>query len=219
MTGLLCARNILCLNSYYEWILQLVPMDLFSRFHASIRNWLQMLTRVSSRTIHPTCLLSLQRRESRPLRGLPNSPHVTMKIFRNEISSFDELLLKIGDFVKKLSESHWITLHDNNCLCIYTVNVVDKPRITTAIKILRSLNVEVYRGESHITSKSLTWILGKECLLKCWSQLSSLLSHFATHVGHLSVVEQVEVVKQDLHELIEIITLWFRCVGSIDISR
>lgn len=70
-------------------------------------------------------------------------------IREDEISSFDELLLKIDDFVKKNSESHWITLHDNNCLCIYTVDVIDKPRITTAIKIMRSLNVEVYRGESH----------------------------------------------------------------------
>src|SRR5688572_14034296 len=124
----------------------------------------------------------------------------------DEISSYDELLLKIDDFVKTLSDTQWITLHDKNCLCIYTVDLFDKPRITTAVKILRSLNVEVYRGESHVTSQSLTWILGKQCLLKCWSQLSSVLSHFSTDVGRLSVKEQVEVVKQDLHELTEMIT-------------
>lgn len=124
----------------------------------------------------------------------------------DEIVSFDELLLKTDDFIKKQSFSHWITLRDNNCLCIYTVDLVDKPRITTAVKVLRSLNVEVYRGESHISSSSLTWILGKQCLLKSWSQLSSVLSHFSTDVGHLSVKEQVEVVKQDLIELKEMIT-------------
>ena len=125
---------------------------------------------------------------------------------QDAISSYDELLLKIDDFVKKLSDTQWITLRDNNCLCIYTFDLVDKPWITTAIKILRSLNVEVYRGESHVVSQSLTWILGKLCVLKCWSQLSSVLSHFCTDVGHLSVKEQVEVVKQDLRELTEMIT-------------
>ena len=75
---------------------------------------------------------------------------------QDEISSYDELLLKIDDFVKTLSDTQWITLRDKNCLCIYTVDLVDKPQVTTAIKILRSLNVDVYRGESHVTGQSLT---------------------------------------------------------------
>ena len=122
------------------------------------------------------------------------------------ISSYDELALKIDDFVKTISNSHWITLHADNCLCLYTVDVVDKPRITTAIKIMRNLNVEVCRGESHVKSSSLGWILGKPCVLKCFSQLSSLLSHFSADVGHLSVKEQIEVVKQDISDLMQMIT-------------
>lgn len=72
------------------------------------------------------------------------------------------------------------------------------------IKIMRILNVYVYRGESHVTSRSLTWILGKWCLLKCWQQLS--ISHFFTDIGRWYVKEQAEVVKQDIRELIWMIT-------------
>jgi hypothetical protein len=143
-----------------------------------------------SRAIPPTCLPSAS--EPPKKRKSPDERQAEQTTRDNEqfknwmqqdvIASYDDLILKIDEFLKSLSNSHWITLRDENCLCICTVDLADKPRITV-IKILRNLNVEVYRGECHVSSSSLIWILGKQCLLKCWSQLqlSSVLSHFSIH--------------------------------------
>ena len=52
---------------------------------------------------------------------------------------------------------------------------------------------------------SLRWVLGTDCKLSCWSQLSSLLSHFASCAkgSSLSVQDQVKLVDRALNELID----------------
>lgn len=46
-----------------------------------------------------------------------------------------------------------------------------------ALRINTSLHI-VFRGESQLASNSLAWISGAECIVTCWSQLSTFLSPF-----------------------------------------
>lgn len=91
------------------------------------------------------------------------------------------------DLVKAISVSHWITLHDYDCLCLCTADVVDNPRITTAVKIMRNLNVKVDRGESHVKSSSLAWILVSRVCLNAGQSYHHFLITFFTDVDNLSV--------------------------------
>ena len=125
-------------------------------------------------------------------------------IQEDQISSFTDLCENIEGQLQSFQTRRWITLRETNCLFIYTVDMENTPRITTAIKIHSDLVVDVYRGESHISSSSLQWILGAECRLTCWSQFTSLLSHFSADVTRLSVKEQLGVVECAITELIEV---------------
>ena len=83
-----CDKTVMCEKHFVlEFIIR---VDTATRADGSIvtvprknPSWQLMHTHVCSGTIHPTCLLSLQRKESRQLRGLLNSPHAIMKSFRS----------------------------------------------------------------------------------------------------------------------------------------
>jgi len=83
----------------------------------------------------------------------------------------------------------------------------DVPKIVCAIKVLRDLSVQVYRGQYSVNTDSLKWLLGDELKLTCWSQLSSLLSHFSScgdDVGAVSVQSRVNTIVRHLQDLIEV---------------
>jgi hypothetical protein len=122
----------------------------------------------------------------------------------DQISSFDDLDTKLHNFLKGLTDK-WIIIRDTNCICLCTVDLSDKPRLTVAVQIFRDMYVDVYRGESHVPRQSLKWVLGDQCHLVCWSQLTSLLSHYSISCL-LTVKEQLCVVEQDLKELIQLVS-------------
>jgi len=86
----------------------------------------------------------------------------------------------------------------------YRVELTDTPRIIAAIRIDRVLHVDAFKGELKLDSHLLEWILGKDCIIGCWSQLSSLLSHLAGLVdknSDLSISDTVACTQRALDGL------------------
>jgi hypothetical protein len=84
----------------------------------------------------------------------------------------------------------------------------DVPRFNFVIKIRQDMTVDVYKGDFRLSSESLHWLLGTDCMqLSCWSQLSSALSHFAgcARGASLSVKDHVKIVDLALKELVEMV--------------
>jgi len=104
-------------------------------------------------------------------------------------------------------DSQWAVI----CFCgfvnICTVDMSNVLQFVLVVKVKESMVVEVYRGNSCLSNSSVTWVLGTDCKLVCWSQLSSLLSHFASlavTADEMSVTVQADTVKQQLNELIDL---------------
>jgi THAP domain len=104
-------------------------------------------------------------------------------LLKDKIVSFDELSTNLDQYIKD-NYSDWIIAHTAEFICIYRIVLIDSPRITVAVRINTSLHVDVFRGELQLASTSLAWILGAECTVTCWSQLSTLLSHFSSVVDN-----------------------------------
>jgi len=124
----------------------------------------------------------------------------------DQISSFDVFCDKIDNFVSDV-DNQWVIIRSCGCVNICMVDMSNVPQFLTVIKIHETMEVEVYGGNSRLSNSSLAWVLGAECKLVCWSQISSLMSHFASvsvGVDVSSVKSQADIVKQHLQELIEL---------------
>ena len=123
----------------------------------------------------------------------------------DKIVSFDDLCIKANDYVKSSEDIEWLVIRRREYLCISAAELFGIPRFNVVIRIREVMTVDVFKGESHLSSDSLRWVLGTDSKLVCWSQLSSLLSHFATCAkgSSLSVQDQAKLVDVALDELIE----------------
>jgi len=78
--------------------------------------------------------------------------------------------------------SQWVIIRSCGFLNMCIVDMSNVPQFVLVVKVQESMIVEVYRGNSHLSNSSVTWVLGSDSKLVRyrWSQLSSLLSHFAS---------------------------------------
>jgi len=120
---------------------------------------------------------------------------------------FDE---ELANFVTDSgSPTSWSIIRSDRCICLCTFDMSDVPKIVCAIKLLRDLSVQVYRGQYSVNIDSLKWLLGDELKLTCWSPLSSLLSHFSScddDVGMVSVQSRINTIVRHLQDLMEVTT-------------
>jgi hypothetical protein len=123
----------------------------------------------------------------------------------DKISDFDDFCSKVCNFVKDSSGIEWLVIRRYDCLCICAVDVSEVPRFTVAVKVRQDMTVDVFKGDCQISGETLQWVLGAERKLTCWSQLSSVLSHFAMCAKgmHVSIEDQVKLVDKALNELID----------------
>ena len=122
----------------------------------------------------------------------------------DRIASFDDLCFKAHDFIKGSADVEWLVIRRNEFLCISAVEVSDVPRFTVVIRIRQDMTVDVFKGECRMSNDTSRWVSEAECKLVCWSQLSSVLSHFVSYAkgSSLSVQDQVKLVDRALNELI-----------------
>jgi hypothetical protein len=120
------------------------------------------------------------------------------------ISSFDDLSSKLDMYIQK-DYSDWITLRTVQHICIYPLDIVHVPRISASIRIDQSLRVDAFKDELKLDSSALQGALGPNCVLKCWSQLSTILSQIRGLIspgGELfyfdSTVNCVEMLLEEL---------------------
>jgi hypothetical protein len=99
----------------------------------------------------------------------------------DRIASFDDLCFKAHDFVKSSADVEWLVIRRIDYLCISAIEVSDVPRFTVVIRIRQDMTVDVLKGECRLSSDTLRWVLGNDCKLVCWSQLSSVLSHLVSY--------------------------------------
>jgi len=97
----------------------------------------------------------------------------------DQISSFVDFCDKLESFVSNV-DSQWVLIRSCGFVNICIVDMSNVPQFVLVVKVRESMVVEVYRGNSRLSNCSVTWVLGTDCKLVCWSQLSSLLSHFAS---------------------------------------
>ena len=102
-------------------------------------------------------------------------------ICADKISCFDELSDKLGGYLEK-DYSDWTVSRTDVYICLYRIDLVDVPRITVSLRIDRSMHVDAFKGEQQLDVSSLEGILGSDCVLMYWSQLSTLLSQFSAMV-------------------------------------
>ena len=124
----------------------------------------------------------------------------------DQISSFSGFCDKLDSFVSDV-DSEWVVIRSRGFVNICTVDMSNVPQFLMVVKVHESMVVEVYKGNSRLGNVSLTWILGAECKLLCWSQLTSVLSHFASDsvvADDMSVKSQADTVKQQLQQLIDL---------------
>ena len=124
-------------------------------------------------------------------------------MFDDQIVNFDELSAKVDQYIKK-DYSDWIISRTAEYICIYRMNLVDSPRINVALRIDASLHVDVFKGELQLASQSIAWVVGADCAVKCWSQLSTLLSHFSNVVDNddeLSISDTIACIGRLLDSL------------------
>ena len=122
----------------------------------------------------------------------------------DQILSFDAFCEQLNSFVAGV-DSQWVVIRSCGFVNICIVDMPDVPQFVTVVKIHDTMAVEVYRGNLRLGNADLRWILGDECKLFSWSQLSSILSHFASvtvAAADVSVKSQADTVKQQLQELI-----------------
>ena len=125
----------------------------------------------------------------------------------DQISSFVDFRDKLDSFVADV-DSQWVVIRSCSFVNICIVDMSNVPQFVLVVKVQESMVVEVYRGNSRLSNSSVTWVLGADCKLVCWSQLSSLLSHFASVAAtadELSVKVQADTIKQQLNQLIDLI--------------
>jgi len=72
----------------------------------------------------------------------------------DNICSFDMLDEKLANFVAD-SGSPWSIIRSDGCICLCTFDMSDVPKIVCAIKVLRDLSVQVYRGQYTVNFDSL----------------------------------------------------------------
>ena len=124
----------------------------------------------------------------------------------DQIPSFAGFCDKLESFIADVN-SQWIVIRSCGFVNTCTVDMSNVPQFVLVVKVNESMVVDVYRGNSCLSNSSVTWVLGTDCELVCWSQLSSLLSHFASVAAtadEMSVTVQADTVKQQLNELIEL---------------
>jgi len=122
----------------------------------------------------------------------------------DEIPSFNAFCEQLASFVADV-DSQWVIIRSCGFVNICVVDMLNVPQFVTVVKVHETMCVEVYRGNSRLGNSSLTWILGDECKLFRWSQLTSILSHFASvSADDRSVKSQADIVKQHLQELIDL---------------
>ena len=97
-----------------------------------------------------------------------------------------------------------LVLHCADYVYVCDVDVSDVPRFTVVIRIRQDMTVDVFKGECWMSNDTSRWVSEAECKLVCWSQLSSVLSHFVSYAkgSSLSVQEQVNLLDRALNELI-----------------
>jgi hypothetical protein len=126
----------------------------------------------------------------------------------DKINSFDELCDKMDAFMKDYPE--WITSWTAEYICVCRIDFMNVPRITAAIRIDQSLHVDIFKGELQLDSSSLAWALGTDCVVKCWSELSTQLSYVTGLVsdgGELSIADTVACVTRALENLCQRLNL------------
>jgi len=124
----------------------------------------------------------------------------------DQIPSFVDFCDKLESFIADV-DSQWVVVRSCGFVNICIVDMSNVPQFVLVVKVKESMVVEVYRGNSRLSNSSVTWVLGTDCKLVCWSQLSSLLSHFASlavTADEMSVTVQADTVKQQLNEFIEL---------------
>jgi len=123
----------------------------------------------------------------------------------------DDLISSFVDFCNKLEsviaaeDSQWVVIRSCGFVDMCIVDMLNVPQFVLVVKLQESMIVEVYRGNSRLSISIVTWVLGSDCKLVRWSQLSSLLSHFASlavTADDMTVKFRADTVKQQLNELI-----------------
>ena len=120
----------------------------------------------------------------------------------DKICDFNGLSQKLDSHIMDYSD--WIISRSSEYICIYRVELTHTPRIIVAIRIDRVLHVDAFKGELKLDSHLLEWILGKDCIIGCWSQLSLLLSHLSGLVdkdSDFSILDTVACIQRALDGL------------------
>src|SRR6476619_2750939 len=106
-------------------------------------------------------------------------------VVKDTIDSFDDFVNKFRDHMKDLKQ--WIIHSTDDKICLLIIDCVKFPKVTTAIVISNNMNFEIFLNDLKLSDQSLECILGRECKLTCWTQLSTLLSHYCNGESILMV--------------------------------
>ena len=72
-----------------------------------------------------------------------------------------------------------------------------------SVRINRALCVEVHKGGFLLSKSSLSWVMGTENKLTCWSQLDTLLSHYGSDIYVLPLSHFIASFECYLNDLCE----------------
>jgi hypothetical protein len=76
-------------------------------------------------------------------------------------------------------------------VCLYKLDLTDVAKIAVSIRVDSELHVSVCKKGLRLDNAMLQWALGETSMLKHWSQLDTLLSHYGSETYEFSVNECV----------------------------
>ena len=94
---------------------------------------------------------------------------------KDRIPSFTDLLAKVDEYLKDFTDFQ--VMKADSFICIFLVDFSRCPRITVSIKVLSNLSVQVFVRDTPVSAHSLTFILGDTNCIRCWSQVTELVSY------------------------------------------
>jgi hypothetical protein len=120
---------------------------------------------------------------------------------QDAIEDYDELCNAIERYVQNYIK--WRVIKNDTFICFYIIDIDDIPRLRVSVRINKALCVEVHKGELLLSKTSLSWVLGSENKLTCFSQLDTLLSHYGSDKNEITISHSVDSLACGLTQLCE----------------
>jgi hypothetical protein len=120
------------------------------------------------------------------------------------IADFNNLAeLVIQRCSDELSSNGLWTLHrGSNALFFYIFNDASViPCLRVCIKVFCDMHITVFFKNEEVVSEKLGWILGKEVLLRRWSQLQNMFSHYKNADDRLIVIDNCIEVQSEVSKV------------------